>query len=150
MDDRQEREAGSGNSSQTDILGHDVDDSRAKRDFLTGTSADTSETESHPLKKRKVQPADFERSMQDSVAACSNVFNPSSTDNFDAITHSNADRSHKGSSNGTDTCSNRNEKPRWQVRSLPLSSRTYKRQHLVRKERRRNCNISSSAVNFCN
>ncbi|KAF7920454.1 hypothetical protein EAE99_008068 [Botrytis elliptica] len=115
MDDRQEREAGSGNSSQTDILGHDINYSRAKREFLTETSADTSETGSHPRKKRKVQPGDFERSMQDGVAACINVFNASSTDNNDAITHSNADRSHKGSSNGMDTCSNRNEKPRWGV-----------------------------------
>ncbi|TGO75167.1 hypothetical protein BELL_0230g00020 [Botrytis elliptica] len=115
MDDRQEREAGSGNLSQTDILGHDINYSRAKREFLTETSADTSETGSHPRKKRKVQPWDFERSMQDGVAACINVFNASSADNNDAITHSNADRSHKGSSNGMDTCSNRNEKPRWGV-----------------------------------
>ncbi|KAF7886777.1 uncharacterized protein EAF02_003424 [Botrytis sinoallii] len=91
MDVHQEREAGSGNSSQTDILGHDVDYSRAKREFLAETSADTSETGSHPRNKRKVQPGDFERSMQDGVAACSNVFNPSSTDNNDAITHSNSD-----------------------------------------------------------
>lgn len=111
MEGRQEPEAGSDNLSQTDILGHDVDYSRVKREFLRETSADTSESESHPRKKRKAQPEDFELSMQDGVAACSN--NPSSTDNIDDITHSNADRSHKGSSNRIDTCLNRNEKPRW-------------------------------------
>ncbi|TGO34523.1 hypothetical protein BHYA_0193g00070 [Botrytis hyacinthi] len=96
----------------TDILGHDVDYSRAKREFLTDISADTSETEIHPRKKRKVQPEDFERSMQDGIAVCSNVFNPSSTDNIDDITHSKAEQSQKSSSNGVDTCSNRNKKPR--------------------------------------
>ncbi|TGO53219.1 hypothetical protein BOTNAR_0301g00050 [Botryotinia narcissicola] len=108
MDDRQEPKAGSDNSLRTDILGHDVDYSTVKREFLRETSADTSESESHPRKKRRAQPEDFELSMQDGVAACSN--NPSSTDDINDITHSNADRSHKGSLNGMDTCFNRNEK----------------------------------------
>ncbi|TGO89609.1 hypothetical protein BPOR_0101g00090 [Botrytis porri] len=111
MDDHQKPEAGSVNLSQTDVLGHVVDYSRAKREFLKDTSSDTSDAKDHSRKKRKVQPEDSERGMQDGVAACSNVFNASPTGNDDDITHSNADRNHKGSSNGTNACLKKNEKP---------------------------------------
>ncbi|KAF5874734.1 uncharacterized protein Bfra_004750 [Botrytis fragariae] len=62
--------------------------------------------------KEEVQPGDSERGMQDGVAACGNVFNPSTTDNDNDISHSNTDRSHSFSSNGMNTCLDLYEKPR--------------------------------------
>ncbi|KAF7944966.1 uncharacterized protein EAE97_005599 [Botrytis byssoidea] len=89
MDDRQEPKAGSDHSLRADILGHDVDYSTVKREFLRETSADTSESESHPRKKRKAQPEDFELRMQDGVAAnekprCSSAVNFCHWEQFDS------------------------------------------------------------------